>query len=263
LNILEQSYQVPFASNMIHTKKWHTDAVDHALAPIILMHDSLGCVALWRDFPARLAQATARVVYAYDRLGFGLSDASTQPLAHSFVITEAEQAFKAVLDYFSIQNFVILGHSVGGGMAVAIAAAYPVHCQGLISISAQYAVEALTLKGISEAKIGFQQAGQMERLERYHPEKAQWVLDAWTETWLSPAFQDWNLARVIDGVCCPTLIIHGELDEYGSTGQPQQIFEGVSGQAELHILEGLHHMPHKEQPELVVALIAEFHQVHC
>ncbi len=79
------------------------------------MHDSLGCVALWRDFPAQLAQATARVVYAYDRLGFGLSDASTQPLAHSFVITEAEQTFKAVLDYFSIQNFVILGHSVGGG----------------------------------------------------------------------------------------------------------------------------------------------------
>jgi pimeloyl-ACP methyl ester carboxylesterase len=140
---------------------------------------------------------------------------------------------------------------VGGGMSVAIAAAYPERCQGLISISAQYAVETLTLKGISEAKIGFQQAGQMERLEKYHPEKAQWVLDAWTETWLSPIFQDWNLARVIDGVCCPTLVIHGELDEYGSTAQPQQIFEGVSGQAELHILEGLHHMPHKEQPELV------------
>lgn len=92
------------------------------------------------------------VVYAYDRLGFGLSDPSTQPLAHSFVITEAEQTFKAVLDYFSIQDFVILGHSVGGGMSVAIAAAYPERCQGLISISAQYAVEALTLKGIGEAK---------------------------------------------------------------------------------------------------------------
>ncbi len=78
-----------------------------------------------------------------------------------------------------------------------------------------------------------------------------------------PIFQDWNLASVIDGVRCPTLVIHGELDEYGSTAQPQQIFEGVSGQAELHILEGLHHMPHKEQPELVVALIAEFHQAHC
>ena len=63
MNILEQSYQVPSASNMIHAKKWHTDAADHTLAPIILMHDSLGCVALWRDFPAQLAQATARVVY--------------------------------------------------------------------------------------------------------------------------------------------------------------------------------------------------------
>ena len=185
------------------------------------MHDSLGCVALWRDFPAQLAQATARVVYAYDRLGFGLSDASTQPLAHSFVITEAEQTFKAVLDYFSIQNFIILGHSMGGGMSVVIAAAYPERCQGLISISAQYAVEALTLAGISEAKVGFQQAGQMERLEKYHPEMAQWVLDGWTETWLSPIFQDWNLASVIKDVLCPTMVIHGELDEYGSTAQPQ------------------------------------------
>ena len=148
-------------------------------------------------------------------------------------------------------------------MSVAIAAAYPVRCQGLISISAQYAVESLTLKGISEAKVDFQQAGQMEVLEKYHSEKAQWVLDAWIETWLSPIFQDWNLTSVIDGVLCPTLVIHGELDEYGSTAQPQQIFEGVSGQAELHILEGLHHMPHKEQPELLVALIAEFHQAHC
>lgn len=263
MNIIEQSYQVPFASNMIYAKKWHTDVVDHALAPIILLHDSLGCVALWRDFPAQLAQATARVVYAYDRLGFGLSDASTQHLAHSFVITEAEQTFKVVLDYFSIQKFVVLGHSVGGGMSVAIAAAYPEHCQGLISISAQYAVEALTLKGISEAKVGFQQAGQMERLEKYHPEKAQWVLDAWTETWLAPAFQDWSLAEIIGDVRCPTLVIHGEFDEYATTAQPQQIFSRVAGQAELQILEGLHHMPHKEQPELVVALIAEFHQAHC
>lgn len=101
-------------------------------------------------------------------------------------------------------------------MSVAIAATYPERYQALISISAQYAVEELTLAGIREAKLGFQQAGQIEGLEKYHPKKVQWVLDAWTETWLAPSFQDWSLAGIIGGVVCPTLVIHGELDEYAA-----------------------------------------------
>ena len=258
MKILEEVYQIQYTEYRIHAKKWQTDSGDLSLAPIILMHDSLGSVSLWRDFPAQLAQATGRVIYAYDRLGFGLSDAHPTSLAYSFVSTEATQCFKAVLDYFSIQDFIILGHSVGGGMSIAIAAIYAECCHALISISTQYTVEELTLAGIREAKLGFQQAGQIERLAKYHPNKAQWVLDAWTETWLAPAFQDWSLAEIIGGVCCPTLVIHGELDEYATTAQPQQIFSGVTGQAELQILEGLHHMPHKEQPDLVVALIADF-----
>ena len=172
MNILEQSYQVPSASNMIHVKNGTYMVADqYALAPIILMHDSLGCVALWRDFPARLAQAKElRVVYTYDRLGFGFSDRA-QPLVHSFVITEAEQTFKAVLDYFSIQNFVILGHSMGGDVCCDCCGVSRAFI-GLISISAQYAVEALTLKGISvKQKLAFNKAGQMERLGEISPRK--------------------------------------------------------------------------------------------
>ncbi|WP_373686031.1 alpha/beta fold hydrolase [Acinetobacter sp. YH12027] len=100
--------------------------------------------------------------------------------------------------------------------------------------------------------------GQLERLAKYHGDKAQWVLDAWTETWLSPSFRQWNLEQYVGKVQCPSLIIHGELDEYGTTAQAQKLFSGIQGDAELEILEGLHHMPHKEQPALVAALICDF-----
>ncbi|RKG32258.1 alpha/beta fold hydrolase [Acinetobacter tianfuensis] len=258
MNIHVQQFKLPYQQGHLHAVSWQHAKTDLTLAPIILMHDSLGSTALWRDFPAQLAIQSGRQVYAYDRYGFGLSAQARAPLTLDFVLTEATDAFKALLEYFQFSQFIVLGHSVGGGMSAVIAAEYPQQCQGLITIAAQYEVEELTLNGIREAKVGFQQAEQLERLEKYHPDKAQWVLDAWTETWLSPEFRQWTLASVLHKVICPSLIIHGELDEYGSTAQPQQLFNGVAGQAEMHILEGLHHMPHKEQPELVQAIICEF-----
>jgi len=258
LSILAREYQFSFHSYFIYAKSWQSAEANSELAPIILMHDSLGSVALWRDFPAYLAAQTKRIVYAYDRIGFGQSSVNDQSLALDFVMTEATHGFKAVLDYFDLKHFIVLGHSVGGGMSAAIAAEYPQCCKALVTIAAQYEVEERTLAGIRAAKQTFQQAGQIERLAKYHPDKAQWVLDAWTETWLAPAFKDWNLREVLPQVECPSLVIHGEQDEYGTLAQPQQIFAGVKGAAELQILSGLYHMPHKEQPEQVLTLISEF-----
>jgi pimeloyl-ACP methyl ester carboxylesterase len=258
MDIQTQQYQVPFGTFCLYAHSWQVADANLELAPIILLHDSLGSVALWRDFPAQLAKLTKRKVYAYDRLGFGHSDACTSLPALDFVLNEAQQAFQAVVAYFQFTQFVVLGHSVGGAMSFAIAAQEPQCCMGLVSIAAQFEVEEQTLQGIREAKKGFKQAGQLERLDKYHPQKAQWVLDAWTETWLAPEFKHWNLATVLPKVSCPSLIIHGELDEYGSIKQAQQLFDGVDGHAEMHILEGLHHLPHKEQPELVLHIIQEF-----
>ncbi|RKG54799.1 alpha/beta hydrolase [Acinetobacter cumulans] len=258
MDIQTQQYQVPFGTLLLNARSWQSVDVNAELAPIILLHDSLGSVDLWRDLPAQLAHLSKRKVYAYDRLGFGLSDACMALPALDFVLSEAQQAFQAVIDYFQLSHFVVMGHSVGGAMAFAIAAQEAERCVGLVSIAAQFEVEEQTLQGIMLAKKGFQQAGQLERLEKYHPQKAQWVLDAWTETWLAPEFQSWNLATVLPKVSCPSLIIHGELDEYGSVNQAQQLFDGVDGRAEMHILEGLHHLPHKEQPELVLQIIQEF-----
>lgn len=223
-------------------------------APLVLLHDSLGCVALWRDFPAQLAQASGRRVIAYDRLGFGRSDPHPGRLAPSFVEDEAHEGFMALCEQIGLERFALLGHSVGGGMAIGCAAAHPRACLGLISESAQAFVGAETLAGIRSAERQFAEPGQLERLARYHGNKAQWVLRAWQ----SEAFAAWSLAPLLPQVRCPLLCLHGEQDEYGSPEHPRRIAEGVAGPARLLLVPDCGHVPHREKPEPVLAAAAGF-----
>ncbi len=227
-------------------------------APIILFHDSLGCVELWRSFPARLCKATGRTVIAYDRLGFGKSDPHPDRLQKDFIADEARTAFAELRRQLGIERFVVLGHSVGGGMAIHCAARFADACEAVVTEAAQAYVEEITLSGIREVKADFERAGQMARLEKYHGHKAQWVLDAWTKTWLSPAFADWSLKDILSRVSTPLLAIHGSLDEYGSPGQAAKIVEWAGGEARAELLEGVHHVPHREVEGWIVALVSEF-----
>lgn len=226
--------------------------------PVVLFHDSLGCVDLWRDFPERLCAAIDRGVVAYDRLGFGRSDARTGPPALDFIADEARTYFPAVREQLGIAGFVALGHSVGGGMALHCAAEARSGCEAVITESAQAFVEDRTVQGISAAQGQFADPAQIERLRRYHGDKAQWVLEAWTGTWLGPDFASWSLAPVLPQVRCPVLAIHGELDEYGSARHPETIARGCAGPVRIEILPGVRHVPHRERPERVVDLVRDF-----
>ena len=228
-------------------------------APIIMLHDSLGSVELWRDFPAALSLATGRRVVAYDRLGFGLSSPRHGPLPLDFIAAEARHDFALVRQQLGIGPFIAFGHSVGGGMAVNCAAEFAADCEALITIAAQAFPEDRTLEGIRVAKEQFKDVRQVERLGKYHGDKARWVLDAWTETWLSPAFATWSLAPVLPRVSCPLLAIHGLHDESGSTRHPELIGElSRSSQVQVEIMEECRHMPHREQPEAVIGLVRGF-----
>lgn len=253
LNIQEQYIQTQ--QGQLYAKMWQFEASQKAA--IVLLHDSLGCVALWRDFPAQLAQLTQRSVIAYDRLGFGHSSEHPTLLQTDFVVSEASQDFKAVLAAFAVQDFVVFGHSVGGGMAVACAAVYPERCVALICESAQAFNEDQTQQGIGVAAESFKDPEQVARLAKYHQHKAQWVLDAWINTWLSPVFQHWNLDQQAQQVLAPSLILHGEFDEYGSQAHPQRFAAHIT-QAKVNILAGCHHIPHREQPEQVLELLQDF-----
>lgn len=249
---------VTTVNGRLYVKRWGGTADDAALPPIVLLHDSLGCVALWREFPQRLAQATGRSVIAYDRLGFGQSDPHRGPIGADFIRQEAHTGFSALIDQLGVERFIVFGHSVGGGMAVSIAAAYPDRCAGLITESAQAFVEAQTRAGIRTAQAQFAEPGQMSRLERYHGDKAHWVLDAWVSTWLSPAFADWCLDEELLGVRCPVLAMHGTEDEYGSTAQPERIVTLAGAPARLALLQRCGHVPHREQEATVLDAVKAF-----
>ncbi|MBN8413617.1 alpha/beta fold hydrolase [Halomonas litopenaei] len=240
----------------LEVARWHPGS-DTTGVPLVLMHDSLGSIALWRDFPERLCRQTGREVIAYDRLGFGQSSAHPGQLPHSFVTDEAHQGFAAVHRALGLEGFILVGHSVGGAMAAAIAARYR-DCHGLITMAAQAFVEPRTLAGIGEARDAFARPGQMERLEKYHGAKARWVLDAWVDTWLDPDFRGWTLDDRLAQITCPVLVLHGDQDEYGSEAQPRRYAELPAGPCQMQILKECGHVPHREQPDRVLEIITSF-----
>ena len=227
-------------------------------APFVLFHDSLGCVELWRDFPRRLAEASGRRVIACDRLGFGRSDPRSGRPSLDFVAEEATRYFPQVQKELGLERFLAFGHSVGGGMAIHCAALFPEACVALVTESAQVFAEDRTLASIAEARTQFQDPEQLSRLSRYHGNKAKWVLDAWTESWLDPGFAGWNLLDVLPRVRCPVLAIHGEGDEYGSLRHPRLIAERVAGPSQLAILPDTGHVPHREREEEVLRVLRGF-----
>lgn len=226
--------------------------------PVVLLHDSLGSVSLWRRFPARLACILKRPVVAYDRLGYGRSAPYPGAQPPSFIDDEASSGFAAVREHLGLARFMVLGHSVGGCMAAAIAAMYPEACQGLITVAAQAFTEPRTLVGIRTAERAFAVPGQMERLARHHGDKADWVLRAWVDTWHSEPFRHWRLDEALGGVRCPTLAVHGERDEYGSPQQPRRIAALTPGPADPLMLPDCGHVPHRECPERLIDGIASF-----
>jgi pimeloyl-ACP methyl ester carboxylesterase len=247
---------IQLGDRQLFTRSWTpSDPEVGQRAPILLFHDSLGCVELWRSFPEKLAAAACRRVVAYDRLGFGRSDPHPGQLGPDFVADEGQSTVPLLCDQLRIGDFIACGHSVGGGMAVSTASQWPGRCRALVTIAAQAFVEDRTLDGIRLAQRDLKGPGNLARLARYHGDKTRWVVDAWVETWLSPAFANWTLDRPLAGVRCPVLAVHGELDEYGSVRHPQRIAEG---RGETLILPGIGHVPHREAEGALVAAITGF-----
>lgn len=240
----------------IFVRQWRAASAQGA--PMVLLHDSLGCVELWREFPELLAQESNRPVIAYDRLGFGRSAQRAERLSIEFIDEEAERFFPAVRDALRLERFSLFGHSVGGAMALRIAASVQEACESVITESAQCFVEPRTLAGIRAAQRMFEDPEQLKKLARWHGARARWVLEAWTETWLSPGFSAWTLDPWLGRIRCPVLAVHGDRDEYGSEEFPRRIASGVAGPSQLVILQDCGHVPHRERREEVLRLAASF-----
>ncbi|MFP4138694.1 MAG: alpha/beta fold hydrolase [Halomonas sp.] len=255
---MERRYRIPTPEGPLHAVRWSPPAATVGTGPIVLMHDSLGCVSLWRDFPERLARSLGRPVVAYDRLGYGQSAPYPGPQPASFIADEPHGDFTTVRDHLGFERFILLGHSVGGCMATTTAGQHRDACEALITLAAPAFTEPRTLAGIREAERGFAHPEQMARLARHHGDKASWVLRSWVETWHSEAFRHWRLDDALARVHCPTLALHGEHDEYGSRAQAERIAALTAGPAEARILPDCGHVPHRECPDQVITAVAAF-----
>lgn len=253
--LLETELLVTAEGGRLFVKRW-TPAASVG-APILLFHDSLGCVALWRSFPAALATATGRAVVAYDRLGFGRSDPRRDRLDADFVAREGAAAPDALREALGVGRFVAFGHSVGGGMAAQAGASYAARCEAVVSVSALAFVDARGRAGIRRESAGFYAPGGLDRLARYHGDKARWVVDAWVETWLSPAFDDYNFDAALAACACPVLALQGDRDAYGGIEHPARI-AAAAPQGRMATIPECGHFPHREREAALAAATAAF-----
>jgi len=252
----ENTAQIAFDDFHLYVKNWDTPSSGSACT-LVFLHDSLGCVELWRDFPAQLAAAGAAAM-AYDRRGYGQSSAMPlQPRQQDYMEHEADVLLR-LLDKCGIERPVLFGHSDGGTIALLAAARCPERITAVITEGAHVFVEDITLEGIEKAAMQYATTNLLERLQRYHGDKTQAMFDAWTRTWLAPMYRDWNIEHFLPQIICPVLAIQGAEDEYGTPEQVQAIVRRVSGPAQPMMIVNAGHSPHKQSAQWIITQCCAF-----
>ncbi|WP_298397750.1 alpha/beta hydrolase [uncultured Azonexus sp.] len=223
---------------------------------LVMLHEGLGCVAMWRDFPDKLAATTGCRVLVYSRPGYGSSDPHPQPRQPDYMHREAREVLPAFLAALGIVRPVLVGHSDGGSIALIHAGSFPQAVAGLVVMAPHEFVEEETLAGIRTARKFWSSSDWPQRLARYHRD-AQRVFHDWNDCWLSPEFRDWNIEDSLPAIGCPVLAIQGEDDEYATLRQIEVIAEKVPG-TQLLCLANCGHSPQRDQEAAVLAAIAGF-----
>lgn len=222
-------------------------------APVVLLHEGLGSIELWRDFPRALQQATQRRLIVYSRHGHGRSAPPAQPRTPAFFHDEARRVLPALWQRLGVRSPILLGHSDGASIALIHAAHHPVG--GLVLLAPHVFVEEVTVRAIAETRETYLRGDLRERLSRYHddPDAAFW---GWCDVWLDPAFRAWDLEADVARVAAPTLLIQGADDPYGSLEQLDRIQVRVPEARRLVLPGG--HSPHLEHGAAVVEAVAGF-----
>jgi pimeloyl-ACP methyl ester carboxylesterase len=231
-----------------------TREIPGAEPALVFLHEGLGSVGLWRDFPAELAKRTGRRAFLYSRAGHGQSDVPEQPRTPRFMHDEALEVLPALLGEHGIERPVLVGHSDGASIALIHAAQHPV--DSLVLHAPHVFVEDLSVASIAEARDTFESTDLRERMGRYHRD-AEATFRLWNDIWLAPEFRDWNIEDVLPGITAPVLAIQGEHDQYGTLAQIDAIERGVSGPFQRVVLDA-RHAPHLEAPDETLKAAAEF-----
>ncbi|MBS0126012.1 alpha/beta fold hydrolase [Thetidibacter halocola] len=225
---------------------------------IVMLHEGLGCVALWRDFPERVAQATGWGMFVYSRAGYGQSDPADLPRPLDYMTREAVEVLPQVLDGIGFRRGILMGHSDGATIAAIYAGSVEdFRVRGLILMAPHFFTEEMGLAEIALAKTAFETGGLRDRMARYHadPDNA---FRGWNDAWLDPEFKAWDVSEVIDYIRVPTLAIQGAKDQYGTLLQIEEIADRSYAPVDVLVPEGARHAPHLDASEAVLAEVAGF-----
>ncbi len=224
--------------------------------PLVFLHEGLGSIGQWRDFPALVANATGCSALVYDRYGYGDSDVLQEArVGVAFMHDGALRELPELLKTLKIEAPVLVGHSDGASIALIHAGVHPV--RGVVAMAPHLFIEDICVNSIQKAARQFETTDLPERLGKYHRD-ARKTFYLWADAWLDPAFRSWNIEEYLPRIRCPVLAIQGENDEYGSMAQLDAIGRQVSGSCELLKLPDCGHSPHRDQPEKVLKAVEGF-----
>lgn len=223
---------------------------------LVFLHEGLGSVSLWRDFPDKVARATGCGAVVYSRYGYGRSDVLQSARKVDYMHREARDALPELIDKLGILDPLLVGHSDGASIALIYAAAHP-GMRGLILEAPHVFVEEISVRSIAAAKTAFETTDMPQKLARHHADASR-TFYGWNDIWLHPDFLAWNIEEYLPSIACPTLVIQGLDDEYGTMRQLEAIQRQMKGEVELVKLDACGHSPHRDQPEAALAAMVRF-----
>jgi pimeloyl-ACP methyl ester carboxylesterase len=230
-------------------------AADHPY--LVFLHEGLGCTGIWKDFPRRLCQETNCPGIVYDRMGYGKSSALDGPMTLHFMHFNAFIELREIISMLiPDRDFICIGHSDGGSISLIFASEKPRGLRGVITEGAHVFVERKTVDGIRVAVNDFS-AGRLRGLNKYHGEKTDVLFKVWSDIWLSPGFNYWNIEYLLPSIECPLLVLQGIDDRYGTIAQAESIVSKMRN-AQKIILDKCGHAPHHENADATLQAMKRF-----
>lgn len=255
IRLIEQTVQVDGQAIFVHLYVCENPKRETTL---VLLHDSLGSVELWRDWPRLLVEQLQCNVMVYDRVGYGKS----QPMQTSYrtqdYLEQEGEFLERLRQVLQLGKIAVFGHSDGASIALWYGILYPEYTTAMVIEAGHVFVEQVTLQGVADAKKAYEETDLRYRLAKYHGERVEKLCYAWFDIWLDPAYRHWTMVPELHRITSPLLFLQGDLDEYGTLTQVEETISHVSGIAEKYIFEQVGHIPHKEQKEKTMTLITSF-----
>ncbi len=241
-----------------HSIEYHHLKVDDSRPTLVFLHEGLGCIQMWRDFPDTVANATGCNLLVYNRAGYGDSTQAKLPRQVRYMHDEALDILPAVLDKLEIGKHILVGHSDGGSIALINGggAASP-NLLGIVTLAAHVFNEAVCVRSIEEVKVAYKTTRLRGKLAKYHADVDN-TFWGWNDIWLHPDFWHWNIEEYLPSIKVPLLIMQGLDDQYGTLAQVEAIEKGVGVSAEISLIPDCKHSPHHEQRDTTFTAIVDF-----